>query len=69
MTVYVLHDCDDWCERHYVAGVFSSREKAIAYITECYMKYTHVERYDQWENDDTGYLYISEHKLDAGDGE
>lgn len=71
MKVYVLHDCDDWKERHYVAGVFSSIEKAVAHIAEHYPNYSRHKRWnDQWvESDDTGYLYISEHELDTGEGE
>ena len=59
--VYLVHDCDDWKERHWIVATFSTREKAAAYIEEHYPHYVYDEEYDRWEEtDDSGYIWIEE---------
>lgn len=62
-TVYILHDCDDWVERHNIVGVYRSRERAVTAIQDCYSNYTYDIKHDQWYNDDNGYLWIQETTL------
>ena len=60
--VYLIHNCNDWVERIWVENVFTTKEKAVAFINEHYPDYVYDERHGQWYKDGRGedYIYIQE---------
>lgn len=62
--VYLIHDVDDWEERHWIVATCSTREKAVAYIEEYYPSYIYEDKYDRWEApNESGYIWIEEMKV------
>lgn len=59
--VYILHEHNDWEERHAICGVYSTREKAIAELKDVYDDLSYNGRTGRWERDSSDtYFWIQE---------
>lgn len=47
-TIYIVHDIDDWCERHLIYGCYFDKEKAITELLEDYPELT-CDKYGRWQ--------------------
>ena len=68
MKVYIVHECNYNYSSHYILGVYSSREKAVAALMEEFDDLIYDERDEEWEHANrylnSDYYYISVYTLD-----
>lgn len=64
--VYILYSVNAFLDCEYDVGVFSSKEKAVAYLDNCSISYKYNGVNDTYDVSDDEYYYIVETCIDKG---
>lgn len=64
--IYILYSVNTllYCEN--VVGVFTTKEKAVAYLDKCSISYKYDDIDDTYNVSDDEYYYIVEARIDKG---
>jgi hypothetical protein len=65
-TIFIVHDIDDWEERHIIRGAYTSYTKAVQDLLDNHNDLKYDQRRDIWKSEeysDTGYFWIEECNL------
>lgn len=64
--IYILYGVDTLLDCENVVGVFTSKEKAVAYLDNCSITYKYDGVDDTYNVSDDEYYYIVEARIDKG---